>query len=298
MRVFLTGATGFLGSYVMKLLKERGIETVSRRVDLLDYEEVVGAWKEEGITHVIHCAGVVGGMLDNASRPVDFLRDNSLMGLNVLEAALQLRLERVVIAGSSCMYPHTCERPYVPEDMRKGAPYWGNKGYGMAKRVVAEACEAYREQHNLDAICCVLPNLYGPGANGGMEGHFVASVTRKLLEAKARGDTSVLMLGDGEARRELIYVSDAAEALVFVLDADLRDGVINFGTNADHSVREVVEKLAALSGYEGSIEWGSDRDNGQMRKLMETGKFWGWYPRVSLPEGLKRIIDSIKGGVN
>ncbi len=272
------------------------MEVVSRRVDLLDVERVVTEWQTEKITHVIHCAGVVGGMLDNISRPADYLTKNIQMGLNVLEAARRLKLAKVVVAGSSCMYPDSdVIQPFSPVNVWQGKPYEGNVGYGIAKRVVAEACWLYRRQYGLDAFCAVLPNLYGPGADGSERGHFVAGVARKLLNAKKAGAESVQMMGDGTATRELIYVEDAARALIYALENALGGGPENFGVGAEHSIREVVELIAFRVGYEGKLEWGSPEDNGQWHKLMATGGFDGWWPRVSLPEGLSRTVEAMKG---
>lgn len=295
MRVYVTGGHGFLGSRVVSLLELAGHTVFKHKsdfVDIRDHEATILHFRNiNAIDGIVHCAGVVGGMLDNAKHPAKYLADNLRMGLNVLDAAKEFGC-KVVMAGSSCMYPSPCYGPYQPDTVWLGAPYHGNFGYGIAKRVVCEAAQAYRTEYGLDAFTCVLPNLYGPGADGSEAGHFVAGVVRKMRAAKEANVASVEMMGDGTACRELIYVDDAAKALIFALEKDLGPGPMNFGTNREHSIREVAETIKVLVGYDGQIEWGSYRDNGQQRKIMDSGRAHSltWKPEVSLIEGLRRVV--------
>ena len=300
MKVYLTGGYGFLGSYVFSALVLGGHRVFRDQSDTVDLTNERDCWdviNAEGVDAVIHCAGIVGGMLDNAKRQSGYLVGNVQMGLNVLQACVDAKVKKVVVAGSSCMYPDPCWGPYGTDEVWRGAPYGGNLGYGIAKRVVAEACGLYRGQYGLDAVCAVLPNLYGPGADGTERGHFVANVVRKIKKAKEDFEYPVKMMGDGKARRELIYVEDAAKALVFALENDLGKPLMNFGVNKEYTVAEVVEMVKILVGYEGGIEWGDAKDNGQERKIMESSEahLLGWKPQTSLISGIRKTIEAPGG---
>lgn len=300
MKVYLTGGYGFLGHYVYDLLVKGGHRVFrdhSEEMDLTRERECWDAINAEKPDAVVHCAGVVGGMVDNAKRQADYLVGNVQMGLNVLQAAVDAGVKKAVVAGSSCMYPDPCWGPYTTDEVWRGAPYGGNLGYGIAKRVVAEACGLYRGQHGLDAVCAVLPNLYGPGADGTERGHFVANVVRKVMEAKKSGAKSVQMFGDGKARRELIYVEDAAKALVFALENNIGKPIMNFGVNKEYTIAEVVETIKILVGYEGEVVWGEAKDNGQERKFMQSfeAQALGWKPETSLISGIRKTIEALPG---
>lgn len=292
MKVYLTGASGFLGGHTKRRLLFEGHEVYDRRVDLTELSDVVEVVR--GMDAIVHCAGVVGGMLDNRARQADFLADNVLMGMNVFKAAVLSGVGRVVVAGSSCMYPDG--RVGSPEIAWEGRPYEGNAGYGIAKRVVAEASELFKRQYGLTSTVAVFPNLYGPGADDSQKGHFVASVARKLIKAKADGAPSVLMMGDGTARRELLYVEDAAKALNLALVGGLGEGVVNVGWDHDCSIEGVVGIIKEIVGYEGGLVWGSPSDNGQMRKLMNSGRAFslGWSPETTLADGIRKTVEAMK----
>ena len=294
MRVYVTGGYGFLGSRVSSLLSASGHEVYrdrSKALDLTDGPGVLGAIAINKPEAIIHCSGLVGGMLDNRKRPASYLADNIRMGLNILDVAKEIGV-KVVMAGSSCMYPSPCEGPYSPSDLWDGRPYEGNSGYGIAKRVLCEAAISYRKEYMVDAFTCVLPNLYGPCADGGESGHFVSSIVIKIREAKYIGANVVEMLGDGTDRRELIYVDDAARALMFSMERDFDTGFMNFGSGEEFTISFVAEAIKSAVGYKGGIAWGGTEGNGQKRKIMDSSEAFrlGWRREVPLIEGIPLTV--------
>lgn len=294
MKVYLTGGFGFLGGEVYKQLTEAGHEVRRYRghdLDLRDLSGVVSSFLSSPPEVVIHCAGRVGGMLDNQDRPADYLTENTTIGLNVLEACKRAYIKRVINVGSSCMYPGLCYGPYEPSELWGGPPHPSNLGYGIAKRVVAEAFNLYKLQYKMDTATVVLPNLYGPKAESGRNGHFVASIARTIKEAKAGKLEEIQMFGTGEARRELIYVSDAARAVLFALDHHV-NGLMNFGVGSEVSIEDVASTIKGLLGYTGTLSWGERTGDGQPRKIMDSSEAFslGWKPKISLDEGLRMTV--------
>lgn len=292
----MTGGHGFLGSRVVSLLKADGVEvfTDSRAdLDIRNSFLLESRIIDVDPSVIFHCAGVVGGLADNRKRPMTYLVDNLMMGLNVLNISRVVEA-KVVIAGSSCMYPDFMpEGGYKESDAWFGAPFFGNKSYGIAKRVVAEIASAYNSEEGSKHCTVVLPNMYGPGADSSEKGHFIPSVVEKVLKGVRFNKSSLKMFGDGVAMREFIHVDDAANALLFAYKSGV-EGTINFGTGYEISVQDVVSLICSFVGYKGRIEWGAREDSGQMRKMMDSVEAtkMGWNPSVAFEKGLKEVVEA------
>jgi GDP-L-fucose synthase len=296
-RVWVAGGSGFLGKRVVEELINKSAREVflSRRetCDLERLDEVIKELWELHPTTVIFCAGYVGGLFANMKEPWDFFYRNLQMGLNVIEGAREAGVPEIVVAGSSCMYPAAKETPLRPEELWDGAPANGNLGYGIAKRVLASALRILG-----DGITVCLPNLYGPGDDFGEDGHVLASLIRKIVQAKEEGKEHVLMQGSGMARREFLFVDDAARGILFAAEQMKGDSVapgaiLNVGASDDIQIRALASLVAKEVGFKGKMAWESrGQADGQMRKIIDSSQAvsMGWVPTVDLKEGIRRSV--------
>ena len=242
-------------------------------------------------THVYLAAARVGGILDNAKHPGDFIRENLAIQSNVIDAAFRNGTRKLLFLGSSCIYPKLAPQPMRPENLLSGPLEITNRAYAVAKLAGLEMCRAYREQYGFDAIATLPTNLYGPGDNLDPEGgHVIPALMRRFVEAQAEGRDEVVIWGTGTPRREFLYIDDLAEALVTVMSR--YDGVepINVGSGEDLSIRELAEKIRAVVGFAGAVRFDNGKPDGTPRKLLDVTPIFelGWRPRVALDDGLRR----------
>lgn len=291
----VTGGRGFLGSFVVEQLTELGARPHplgSADHDLRDPAQAKDALA--GADVVINLAARVGGIGFNRRNPAPLLRDNTLIAINVFDAARELGTEKLVTAGSVCAYPKHTPVPFSEEDIWNGFPEETNAPYGIAKRVAQELSDTYRRQYGLDAVVPVLANLYGPGDNFDLEdSHVVPAMIRKFIEAKERGDDEVEIWGTGKASREFLYVEDGARALLLAAE-HLRDSApVNIGTGHETTIRELTETIQRLTGFEGKVAWNTDRPDGQPKRSLDISRArerMGFEPRIALEAGLAQTI--------
>ncbi|OGG46589.1 MAG: GDP-fucose synthetase [Candidatus Handelsmanbacteria bacterium RIFCSPLOWO2_12_FULL_64_10] len=297
-RVVVTGGAGFLGSFVVEGLRARGCREVfvprSRDYDLREKEAVVRLYEETRPDLVIHLAAVVGGIGVNQAHPGRFFYDNLIMGAHLMEYARRLGVPKFVAVGTICAYPKFTPVPFREEDLWNGYPEETNAPYGLAKKMLLVQAQAYRQEYGYHAIYLLPVNLYGPKDNFNLEtSHVIPALVRKCLEAKQRGERDVVVWGDGSPTREFLHVEDAAEGILLAAERYDDPEPVNLGSGVEVSIRDLVEKIRDLTGFEGQIRWDTTRPNGQPRRCLDVTRArerFGFSARISLDEGLRRTI--------
>lgn len=283
MRVTVTGGKGFLGHHVGARLRERGAEVHalgSKDADLRDPAAATRAL--EGADGVMHLAGIVGGIAYNVANPATLVHDNTLMGLNVLEAARRHDLDWVVLVGSACAYPGEAPVPTPEDALWEGYPERSNAPYGAAKRLVVEAGRAYAKQYGMRVHNVIPTNLFGPGDHfDPATAHVLPSLMTRFHRASKEGAAEVVCWGDGTPTRDLLYVDDCAAFLARAPDA-LKDAEpVNLGTGEEVSIRRIAESLARVTGFRGRIAWDATKPNGQRRRALSLKRMEAAFGRAS-----------------
>lgn len=292
-RVWVAGHRGMVGSAIVRRLarEDCNVLTVDRaEVDLMRQDDVDRWLKDARPDAVFLAAARVGGIRVNDTRPADFLYENLMIGGNVIEAAHRHRVAKLMVLGSSCIYPREAAQPIAEEALLTGPLEPTNEGYAVAKIAALKLAQAYRRQHGDDFIAAMPTNLYGPGDTFDLfEAHVLPSLLRKAHEAKARGDWRLAMGGTGKPRREFLHVDDCADALVFLMKTYSGESQINVGSGEDLSIRELTELVCEVVGFKGEIVSDLSIKDGMPRKLMSATKLrgMGWAPTIDLKTGLQ-----------
>lgn len=297
-RVVVTGGAGFLGSYVVEKLHARGAGAVfvprSADYDLRDPAAITALLTATQPTMVIHLAATVGGIGANRARPAEFFYDNVMMGIPLLHACWQHHVARFVAIGTVCAYPRNAPVPFREDDLWDGYPEETNAPYGLAKKMLLVQAQAYRQQYGFSSIYLLPVNLYGPRDSFDLEtSHVIPALIRKILEAQARGDSQITAWGTGTATREFLYVEDAAEGIVLAAEHYDGSAPVNLGSGMEISIRELVETIARLCGFTGTIVWDSSKPDGQPRRSLDTSRAraaFGFQATTPFEEGLRRTI--------
>ncbi|MFF4687404.1 GDP-L-fucose synthase family protein [Streptomyces sp. NPDC001307] len=291
----MAGSRGLVGSAVCRELVREGFTDVigpgSAELDLRDRRAVFDWFEAARPDVVVLAAARVGGIKANATRPAEFLSDNLRIQVNVLDAALEQRVERLLFLGSSCIYPKFAEQPIREEALLTGPLEPTNDAYAIAKIAGILQVQAVRRQYGLPWISAMPTNLYGPGDNFHPEhSHVLPSLIRRFHEAKESGAPRVVNWGSGSPRREFLHVDDLARACLHLLEHYDADGPVNVGTGTDLTIRELAELVAEVVGYQGRVEWDPSQPDGTPRKLLDVSRLTalGWTPRIELREGLSQ----------
>jgi GDP-L-fucose synthase len=294
----VTGGRGFLGSHIVDRLGRVGCRKIlapSRaECDLTRADAVEALFAQYRPEIVIHAAAAVGGIGANRKNPGLFFYANAIMGLQLIEAARRYETGKVVVLGTICSYPKHTPVPFREEDLWNGYPEEVTAPYGIAKKALLVQCQTYREQYGMNAIFLMPVNLYGPGDHFDLENsHVVPALIRKCVEAKERGDRSVVIWGDGSATREFLYVEDAAEGIVRATACYDKPDPVNLGSGVEISIRALAERIAGLVGFNGTIEWDTTKPNGQPRRCLDVSRAereFGFRASTSLDEGLINTV--------
>lgn len=297
-RVVVTGGGGFLGSFVVEKLKERGCKEIfvprSKDYDLREKESIVRLLEETRPHIVIHLAAVVGGIGANREHPGKFFYDNAIMGIQLIEYARRYDVKKFVCIGTVCAYPKYTPVPFKEEDLWIGYPEETNAPYGLAKKMLLVQLQAYRQEYGFNGIYLIPVNLYGPRDNFDLNtSHVIPALIRKCIEAKKRGDDHIVVWGTGAATREFLYVEDAAEGIVLATERYDKPEPVNLGSGQEISIRDLVELIKDMTGFKGDVVWDTTKPDGQPRRCLDTSRAWeefGWKAKTPLHEGLKKTI--------
>jgi len=304
-RVIVTGGAGFLGSFVIRKLKERGAAQIFipliEQYNLVEIAEIQRMYadaladKSALETIVIHLAALAGGIGANRARPADFFYINLMMGVQLMHEAWKRNLSKFVAIGTVCAYPKFTPLPFREENLWDGYPEETNAPYGLAKKMLLVQAQTYREQYGFNAIYLLPVNLYGPRDNFDLQSsHVIPALIRKCLEAKKRGDGQVVLWGDGSPTREFLYAGDAAEGILLAAERYNGSEPVNLGSGKEISIKDLAELIARLTGFQGKIVWDTSKPNGQPRRALDTSraeKYFGFKAAVAFEEGLKQTID-------
>jgi len=297
-RIVVTGGAGFLGSYVVRKLREDGCQDIfvprSRDYDLRDHDAIIRLYRDAGPSIVIHLAAVVGGIGANRSNPGRFFYDNAIMGIQLMEYARQFGVEKFVAVGTVCAYPKLTPVPFKETNFWDGYPEETNAPYGLAKKMMLVQAQAYREQYGFNAIYLIPVNLYGPGDNFDLEtGHVIPALIRKCVEAKENGWRRISLWGDGSPTREFLYALDAAEAIVLATERYDGDLPVNLGSKEEISIRNLAKLIATETGFDGEIEWDTTKPNGQPRRSLDISRakdLFGFEAAHRLEDGIRKTV--------
>jgi GDP-L-fucose synthase len=294
-RIWVAGHRGMVGgAMVRRLGRERcEILTASRHELDLTRQVDVERWLQSARPDaVILCAARVGGIHANSTFPAEFLLTNLMIGANIVNAAYQAGVARLVNLGSSCMYPREAPQPVVESSLLSGAPESTNEAYAMAKIAVAKLVSSYRAQFGADFVTAVPTNLYGPGDNfDPLMSHVAPALMRRMIEARDTGQDAVVIWGTGTPRRELMFVDDAADAIVFLLQHYSGADLVNVGIGTDVSIRELALLTAKTVGYGGQLRFDATKPDGAPRRLLDSSRLGelGWRGGRELADGLDEM---------
>lgn len=297
-RICVTGGAGFLGTHLIRRLKEHGAREIFvpqyPEYDLVREADIIRMIDTAKPDIIIHLAAKVGGIGANREKPGEFFYDNLMMGVQLIHQSWLKGVEKFVAIGTICAYPKYTPIPFKEEDLWNGYPEETNAPYGLAKKMLLVQSQSYREQYGYNSIFLLPVNLYGPGDNfNPASSHVIPALIRKYLEAKEQGANEIVAWGDGSPTREFIYVEDAAEGIALATQKYNSSEPVNIGSSFEISIKDLTETIARLTGFNGSIRWDTTKPNGQPRRKLDTTRAreaFGFEAKTDFEEGLKRTI--------
>jgi GDP-L-fucose synthase len=323
-RVIVTGGAGFLGSFLVERLAKHGAADILiphienyNLVDTGDIRRLLDdgmLTPEKRSSHllpqgfqpaplpdfkpsdlvIIHLAARVGGIGANREYPAEFFYDNLMMGVELMHQAWKRGVGKFIALGTVCAYPKFTPMPFHEDDLWNGYPEETNAPYGLAKKMLLVQAQAYRQQYGFNSIFLLPVNLYGPRDNfNPASSHVIPAMICKFLEAKERGDKEVINWGDGSPTREFLYVEDAAEGILLASEKYNAPDPVNLGSGHEISIKDLAEKVAHLTGFEGKLVWDTSKPNGQPRRGLDVSRaeaLFGFRANTSFEEGLRRTI--------
>jgi GDP-L-fucose synthase len=293
-KIYIAGHRGMVGSAVVRKLKSKGYQNLvyrtSSELDLKDQPAVGEFFEDEQPDYVIDAAARVGGIMANRDYPWQFLYENLQIQNNLIAAAHQQDVKRLVFLGSSCIYPKHADQPLREESLLTGPLEPTNQWYAIAKIAGVKMVEALREQFDRDYVSLMPTNLYGPNDNFDLEtSHVLPAMIRKFHDAKEDGHVPVGLWGSGSPMREFLHVDDVAGAVYFSLTNQMEQDLYNVGTGKDITIKHLAELIQDIVGHKGDIEWDTSKPDGTPRKLMDVSRMKdeGWEYNIELEDGIR-----------
>ncbi|ANY67928.1 GDP-fucose synthetase [Paenibacillus sp. BIHB 4019] len=295
-KIYVAGHRGLVGSAIVRALHEQGYQNLvcrtSAELDLRKKDEVLAFFEQEAFDYVFLAAAKVGGIVANNDYPADFIRDNLLIQTNVIDAAYQTRVGKLLFLGSTCIYPKFAPQPLKEEYLLTGELEPTNAPYAIAKIAGIQMCQSYNRQYGTTYISAMPTNLYGPNDNFDLKtSHVLPALIRKFHEAKQSGQPSVEVWGSGNPKREFLHSDDLADACIYLMRHYEGNDIVNIGVGEDISIKELAELIGSIVGYEGEITFNTTVADGTPRKLVDVSKLnrLGWKSSITLEEGLRSV---------
>jgi len=315
-KIFIAGASGMVGSAILRILRKRKLKNkkeidpvlipTRKELDLTNSVDVDQWFKKNQPRIVIIAAAKVGGIYANFSKPADFILENIKIQTNLIESSFRNKVKRLLFLGSSCIYPKYSRQPIKEEYLLQGGLESTNEAYAIAKISGIKLCESFRTQYGFDAISLMPTNLYGPNDNyDENNSHVMASLIKKICNAKKNSEKSVICWGSGDPLREFMHVDDLARGVLFALENWFPDDIksprynngmplnfLNIGSGEEISIRDLSKLICRLVKYQGEIIWDSSKPDGTPRKLLDSSriKSLGWKTKITLEDGIKKTI--------
>lgn len=298
-KICVTGGAGFLGTHLINEIRARGAEQIFvptiDKYNLVQRESILKMLDDSRPDVIIHLAAHVGGIGANREHPAEFFYDNLMMGVQLLHEAYVRGVEKFVAIGTVCAYPKFTPVPFKEDDLWKGYPEETNAPYGLAKKMLLVQSQAYRDQYGYNSIFLLPVNLYGPGDNfDPRSSHVIPALIRKCIEARAQGVDHIEVWGDGSPTREFIYAEDAARGIALATERYNKSDPVNLGSGFEISIKDLVQMIARMTGFEGELVWDTTKPNGQPRRALDTSRAkqeFDFEARTDFEEGLQKTID-------
>ena len=300
-KIYIAGHRGMVGSAILRKLKKEGfsnfIYRTSKELDLTNQAAVHDFFEKEKPDYVFLAAAKVGGILANNIYRADFIYDNMMIQSNVIKAAHENDVKKLLFLGSSCIYPKMANQPLKEEYLLTGLLEPTNEPYAIAKIAGIKMCDAFRAQYGCNFISVMPTNLYGPNDNYDLnKSHVLPALIRKFHEAKKNDMPEVVMWGTGSPKREFLHVNDLADACFYLMQTYNEAGLVNIGTGEDIAIIELAQLIKKIVGYEGQITKDLTKPDGTPRKLMDVSKLnnAGWKAKIDLESGIQSVYDGLK----